>query len=412
MTATNLLDLPVLTGGVVAWADTVFDLRIERPPLPATLPARDEERSSVGHGWTFDSYSVGHNPDKPNGRNYTVVVFTDPDGFRFALAATSPSAPRVPSPKAVGNFAPAASTLLSRDNKGNPPKGLGAFFSMRTFERWRDAAKDPVGWLNRPEVATVADIDYHLACGICRWASKGVDAEQYPFEYLREGFFPSQAAAWAAAGLTYPEAIVWVRAGLDATQARFYLDRGIGPEEAKRWLGLDLHEEYLDATEYPEFTHYGVYPDWLARWRAAGWTPEDVARFGVLVQHRLGHTNSWDIWQSVFYLDGPAPILDWAVLEPQVAYEAHAAGRTLAEAVALDTGHREAATPALLERLAVLRDDPTVIEDLDSAMVQVLLDAMALALTDADPGSRTHRAIADALTQLPRRPVPGPCHDC
>jgi uncharacterized protein YjbI with pentapeptide repeats len=107
-------------------------------------------------------------------------------------------------------------------------------------------------------------------------------------EWLEAGFTEEEARQWIALGIKYPEdatddwiewgfnhrtAKPWIEAGfIDGEWASFYKELGIPPEEAIRWAREVWGEETA--------VGYGhIKPEDIPKWRKAGFTPEETAKW-------------------------------------------------------------------------------------------------------------------------------------
>jgi hypothetical protein len=241
------------------WADVLVDFRLEAEriaPWPETLPVADRVWPSTAPGWTMAGYVMTPDgaPDHskataadrtamtrtgkahvPLHDGVSVLLITDPSGFRFGFAvsadkparkqefATGRMAALLPSMHdlmvstlAVRNTA-AMTPAVCRQPFDGPRRGAGTSGTdtlAYDVEVLRDAVRSPAAWLGLPDASPDSD------------AASDIEALTFttPFRAL-----PAMRAlvAWSLAG----------RTELDE-ETRGWVDAGLDPVEVSAWLNL------------------------------------------------------------------------------------------------------------------------------------------------------------------------------
>lgn len=296
------------------WTDVLIDFRVHDrrplPVLPSGIMAKPIEPGEIiawahrwpvrADGWALDGFAWVPGRTTSAGVEgldaVSVARFTDPTGFRFAIAVSQDR----PGERAVfqaGRFSFLMPVMrwvfLSITNNHQRPRTVGR---GRKPVPPRPAEQDP--WVVPPRPAATFTLDF-LGEAIRdpgRWfARPRVDALSTP---VPGPFRPTSAArvllAWAGAGAgSFEEIRDWAEAGLD-------------PAEVTGWQ--QLNNPASDGTEVPEdkrwadaeirdwFTHLGggtKRRQQALRYRNEGLSPEQAARWAPVISgHALGRGTS------------------------------------------------------------------------------------------------------------------------
>lgn len=409
--------LPAPTPGWAGWTEVLIDFRLphHRDPLPPVLPETGRviwESRAPGwalEGWAFwlhpatgtpipgpdtgdtDGPDTGVAEEMPLPDAVSVLRFTDPTGFRFALvvSADHPGATPVLATGRLSFLLPAFMALLTTwaptaDHPGAPlelpnpdtdPDGPGHGHDRGyDLEALRDAVADPTGWFTNTNL-TVHDDLPDLLPGTTR-------------------HLPAARAllAWAPTGATrHTQVAHWCTAGLDPTETRNWMtlnDPARTPNNADPHTGT-LHTTWTGADITAWYTAIG---GGAKRRRAAltarktGLTPTQAAHWGPLLHWDLGRphyaalirgcdTAGWTPDQALaiarritlthqtraratgatpFGHDALAEVVDWLFTTPALASLFLRAGITPSEAATL-VAHPDGIGTAALETLAALQ---------------------------------------------------------
>lgn len=300
------------------WADTVVDFRFKRsdsprPPLPDWTGIVAETWPSQIPGWTLEAFVLADGD-----RDIHVVRFTDPQGYRFAIALsdTAPEGkPRRGRTFEPGRFAtlfPTASiSVFSRWRSPDSAHGhrVGGWSASTQahfptlsvdegrapsrvyfLDTLRDAVRDPAGWFGLPEgadwqaltcegdpIGLAPDLPDAMGPGcpvgparvLLAYAMAGYASYAEVQRYVTVGLDPAELARWREDDQTFLDEtlhIDWFAASggskAGRKRATAFRNAGLSLQQVRTWgSAYDSNKSILNTI--PDF-------------EASGWTPEDV----------------------------------------------------------------------------------------------------------------------------------------